>query len=329
MADVDLEAARADHWVLRRLATSLLVLFAVSLVVFFATQGLPSDPAQAILGRDASPDRIAALRDQLNLDRSLPSQYFSWLGGVLQGDLGESLTRRQPFGDLLWGRLVNSFTLFAIAAAISIPLSILLGVIGATRRDSKGDRIGVTISLLLSAVPEFIVGVLLTLLLATSVFHVLQPVSILPQGDSVLTHPGVLVLPVLTLVIAVVPYLNRLVRAAMIDTLDADYVQMARLKGIRPREIARRHALLNALIPAVQASALVMAYLFSGVLVVEFLFRYPGLGTLLSEAVSSRDLPVIQAVTLIYAASIVLLNLAADVLTIALSPRLRSEAHDD
>lgn len=313
-----------SRWVLRRLAASLFVLLAVSLVVFIATQALPSDPARAILGRDATPERVAALRGQLRLDRSLPSQYASWLTGVLHGDLGMSLTRRSPFGDLLWGRVKNSFVLFAISSAISIPLSIVLGIMGALRRDRRGDRLGVTVSLLASAVPEFVIGVLLTLLLATTVFHVVPAVALLPEGTSTLTQPDVLVLPVLTLVIAVLPYLNRLVRAAMIDALDTEYVQMARLKGIRESTIALRHALPNALIPIVQASSLVMAYLFSGVLVVEFLFRYPGLGTMLSDAISNHDLPVIQAVTLVYAAAIVLLNLSADVATVAFSPRLRS-----
>lgn len=324
MAVLTRGATRPVHWLLKRLLASLAVLFVVSLVVFGATQALPSDPAQAILGRDATPERVSALREQLNLDRSLPSQYVSWLGGIVHGDVGESLTRRAPFRGPLVSRFSNSFVLFAVTSLIALPLSLVLGVLGATRRDSWGDRIGVTVSLLLSAVPEFVIGVLLTLLLATTVFHVVTPVAIVPDGESILRHPEAMVLPVLTLVLAVVPYLNRLVRAAMTDTLEADYVQMARLKGISESQIARRHALPNALIPFVQASALVMAYLFSGVLVVEFLFRYPGLGTMLSDAVANRDLPVIQAVTLLCAASIVLLNLLADVLTIWLSPRLRS-----
>ncbi len=316
--------ARTSPWVLRRLAASVLVLLAVSLVVFVATQALPSDPAATILGRDATPERVAALRDQLNLDRSLPSQYTSWLGGVVRGDLGDSLSRRAPFGDLLWQRVQNSLVLFVIASAISIPLSVMLGILGARRRDGRGDRIGVTASLLASAVPEFVLGVLLTLLLATTVFHLVPAVALVPDGTSVLSKPDVLVLPVLTLVIAVIPYLNRLVRAAMIDALDSEYVQMARLKGLDEVTIARRHALPNAMVPIVQASSLVMAYLFSGVLVVEFLFRYPGLGTLLSDAIANHDLPVIQAVTLVYAAAIVLLNLSADIATVAFSPRLRS-----
>jgi len=324
VAVVTRDAAPRVHWLVRRLLASLAVLFVVSLVVFAATQALPSDPAEAILGRDATPERVAALRDQLNLDRSLPSQYVSWLGGILQGDLGESLTRRAPFADALVSRFSNSFVLFAVASLIAVPLSLVFGVLGATRRDSWGDRVGVTVSLLLSAVPEFVIGVLLTLLLATTVFHIFTPVALVPEGESILKHPEAMALPVLTLVLAVVPYLNRLVRAAMTDTLGADYVQMARLKGISESQIARRHALPNTLIPVVQASALVMAYLFSGVLVVEFLFRYPGLGTMLADAVANRDLPVIQAVTLVYAASIVLLNLSADVLTIWLSPRLRT-----
>jgi peptide/nickel transport system permease protein len=166
----------------------------------------------------------------------------------------------------------------------------------------------------------------LIILLSTTVFHQLPAVSLIPDGDFPLKHPKELVLPVVTLVIATVPYLYRLVRASMMDVLASDYIQMARLKGVPTSLVVRRHALPNALVPTIQASALVMAYLLGGTVVIEYLFRYPGLGSSLSEAISNRDLPVIQAIVLIFATGVVLLNLLADILTVLVTPRLRESA---
>ena len=320
------QSRRSSAWkfIGQRVAISLVVLLAVSIVVFVATQALPSDPAQAILGRDATPERVAALREELNLNGSLVSQYVNWLSGVFQGDLGMSLARRQPVSDVLWGRFANSLILLGVVSLIAIPLSIALGAWAAIRRDGIVDKAGVGAALFLSAVPEFVIGILLTLMFATGVFRLVPATAILQEGQSPLMKPVILILPVATLTLAVVPYLYRLSRASMIDALDSDYVQMARLKGMPDSLIVRRHALPNAVVPVVQATAIVMSYLLSGVLVIEFLFRYPGLGTMLSDAIATRDLPVIQGVILVYAAAIVLLNLLADIVTVAVSPRLHS-----
>ncbi|MDQ5893891.1 MAG: peptide/nickel transport system permease protein [Actinomycetota bacterium] len=312
-------------WVARRLALSVVVLFLVSIVVFVATQALPSDPAEAILGRDATPQRVAALTEQLNLDKPMLEQYTSWLGGVLTGDLGDSLAAQRPVADEIGSAFVNSIALLICCAIVLLPLAIGFGAWSAMRRDSFGDRGGLGAALLVGAIPDFVIGIVMTILLATNVFKVLPAVALFPDGSSPFSHPDALVLPTLTLVIASMPYLYRLSRASMIEILESDYVQMARLKGVSSKRIMVRHALPNALVPTIQASALVLSLLLSGVVVIEFLFRFPGLGSELAESVSNRDLPMIQTITLIYAAVIVLLNLIADLLTVMVSPRLRGE----
>jgi len=299
------------------------VLVLVSLVVFFATQALPADPAEAILGRNATPERLAALREQLGLDRPVVAQYLSWISGAVRGDFGVSLAARTSVTDLIQSRLVNSVVLLVLAAGIAIPVSIALGSYTAMRAGSRTDRAVLTSGLVVNAIPEFVIGMVLIILFSTTVFHLLPAVSLIPAGQFPLTRPKELVLPVATLVIATVPYLYRLVRASMMDVLASDYVQMARLKGIPTSLVMRRHALPNALVPTIQASALVMAYLLGGTVVIEYLFRYPGLGSTLSEAISNRDLPVIQAVVLIFASGVVMLNLLADLLTVLVTPRLR------
>jgi peptide/nickel transport system permease protein len=311
-------------WALRRLGVGLLVMFVVSLIVFAATQALPADPARAILGREATPERLEALREELGLDRPVVEQYVDWLGGVLTLDFRSSLAANEPVADMLSSPLVNSLILLAFAAGVAIPLSLVLGAVAALRRDGWFDRSLLGTLLLLTAMPEFVIGLLLVILFATTVFAVLPAVALIPPGDSPLAHLDELVLPVATLALAIVPYLARLVRASVIDALTSDYVEMARLKGMPDGIVLRRHALPNALIPTVQASAVVLVYLLAGIVVVEFIFRYPGLGTTFTDAVDARDLPVIQAVVLIFAAATVLFNAIADLLTVLLTPRLRT-----
>ena len=311
-------------WLIRRLGLGVVVLFVVSLIVFFATQALPADPARAILGREATPERLDALRAQLGLDRPILEQYIEWLGGALRLDFGTSLAADESVGSLLAGPLVNSLVLLLMAGGIAIPLSVLVGGVAAVRRDGPLDKSVLGALLLLTAVPEFVIGLVLVILFSTTVFTVLPAVALIPPGESPLGHVDELVLPVATLVLAVVPYLARLVRASMIDALGSDYVEMARMKGMPERIVMRRHAIPNALVPTVQASAIVLAYLLAGIVVVEFIFRYPGLGTELTEAVDARDVPVIQAVVLIFATGVVLFNVLADVLTVLLTPRLRT-----
>jgi peptide/nickel transport system permease protein len=313
-------------WVARRLAVSVVVLVGVSLIVFAATQALPSDPAVQILGRSAAPEQLQALREELGLDRPLASQYLHWTGGLLRGSLGDSLANREPVASVVADRAVNTFALVLVSALIAVPLSLLLGTVAAVRRDGAFDHTSQLLLLVLTAVPEFVIGLLLLILFATTVLTLLPAVAIIPPGESAFSHPQELVLPVVTLVLAVMPYLARLHRAAMIDVLGSDYVEMARLKGLPERVVIRRHALRNALVPAVQGTALTLIYLTGGIVTIEYLFAYPGLGSALAAAVQSRDLPVVQGIVLIFAAAYVAFNLAADLLTVILSPRLRTRS---
>jgi len=301
-----------------------MVVFAASLLVFFATQALPGDPAEAILGRQATPEALAQLRASLGLDQPMYTQYVDWVTSLFSGDLGSSLASQAPVGSLLGPALTNSLSLLLMSAIVAVPLSITLGVLTAVRRGGAVDRTSMVGSLVLTAMPEFVIAMILIVVLSTTVFKVLPAVAVIPPGSSPFLHPMEMVLPVLTLVLAVVPYLYRLVRATMIDVLESEFIAMARLKGVPERRVVWKHALPNALIPVTQASALVLAYLLGGIVVVEFIFGYPGLGTLLTDAVGQRDLPVIQAVTLVIAAGVVLFNLVADLLTVVLTPRLRT-----
>lgn len=311
-------------WIVRRALLSLLVLLGVSVLIFLATQALPGDPAVQILGHTGTPEQLTELRKQLGLDQPLLNQYATWLGNVLTGSLGQSLTSPQSVSSLLIDRGLASLALVGASALIAIPLAVLLGSLGAMRRDRPSDHATQGIFLVLTALPEFVIGLGLLILLGTTVFTVLPPVALIPSGGAAFTHPRELALPVITLVLAVVPYLTRLQRAAMIDVLESDFVQMARLKGLPERTVVRRHALRNSLVPVVQGSALTLIYLTGGIVAIEYLFAYPGLGSALTTAVAGRDLPVVQAIVLLLASVYVIVNLVADLLTVLLVPRLRT-----
>lgn len=310
--------------ILRRCLLGLLTLFLVSLLVFAATQALPGDTAQAILGKDATPDRLAALREQLGLDRSMTAQYVSWLKGAMVGDFGVSLAGGATVNTTLSFRLKNSAALVLAAALISVPLSFVTGAWSAYRRDRPFDVSHSIVSLTLASLPEFVIGILLIMLLSTQIWHIFPAISRIPSGSSVWDSPERIVLPVLALVFAVQPYISRILRASMIDVLESDYIQMARLKGLMEWIVVVRHALPNSLGPAIQATAISLAWLAGGVVVIEYLFAFPGVGSLYVDAIANRDVPVIQAITLIIAALYIVLNLIADIITIIANPRLRT-----
>jgi peptide/nickel transport system permease protein len=311
-------------FIIRRVLLGVLVLALVSVVVFAATQALPGDPARAILGRTATPASLKALRDQLHLNRPVLTQYTSWVTGLLHGDLGTSLAARESVSTYLHDRLINSAFLVIVAGLISIPLSIAIGAYAALRRDGVFDATSSIGTLLLAALPEFVVGVTLVVLFATTVFHVLPGVSYLAPGQRPWDHPKEMLLPIVTLVIAVTPYVARIMRASMIEVLESDYVEMARLKGVPERVVIVRHALPNALGPTFQVIAINLAYLAGGVIVVEYVFNYAGIGGALQNAVSTRDLPVVQALAMLIAALYVVLNMLADIATILVTPKLRT-----
>jgi peptide/nickel transport system permease protein len=311
-------------FVLRRVGFGVLTLFVVSVVVFALTQALPSDPAARILGRDATEESLAAKRAELGFDEPAVEQYRDWLGGLLTGDPGNSYSTGQPIMDFLGDRIGNTLFLMAISALVSIPLSIVIGAYAALRRDRAFDNASSIGTLIVAGLPEFVIGTLLIVLLATNVFNVLPATVRIRPGEPPWSDPKALVLPVLTLMLAVVPYVTRVMRASTIEVLESDYVEMARLKGMPERTVLWRHALPNAVGPTFQVVALNIAYLVGGVVVVETLFNYPGIGLALVDAAREANLPVVQFLAMVIATIYVITNLLADVGTILVTPRLRT-----
>jgi len=311
-------------FIIRRLLLGLVTLWITSVMIFAATQALPGDAARSILGKSATPESLAVLRQQLGLDKPVLTQYWEWISGIFTGDLGTSLANSLPVTQVLGERLVYTFFLMLIAGAISVPLGIALGAISARKRDSAFDQSTSVATLGLAALPEFVVGITLAVIFSTTIFHVLPSVIVTEPGSRPWNYPRELVLPVITLIIAVVPYTTRIMRASTVEILESDFVEMARLKGLSERRVLWRHAVPNALAPTFQITALNLAYLAGGIVVVEAVFNYPGIGLLLVESVRARDMPTVQAIALLIAALYVVLNLLADVATILVSPRLRT-----
>ncbi|WP_020494838.1 ABC transporter permease [Sciscionella marina] len=311
--------------ILRRLLISVLVLLVVSILVFVATLLLPGDPARAILGTQATPERIAALQEHMHLNVPVWQRYFDWLSGVLTGDLGFSTSTQGSVNTLLADRIGASLVLLIASAVISTPIGLVVGTWSAIRAGRTSDHVVSGFSLVIAALPEFVIGVALVVLFSTSVFKLLPSVTLSPPGTPVWERPTQLVLPVLTLVLVVTPYIVRMMRATMIEVLASGSVEMARLKGIPERIVLFRHALPQASGPVAQVIALQLAWLAGGVVVVEFLFRYPGIGAALIDAVNNRDVQVVQAITLLIAGVYVVVNLLADVVGIVTNPRLRTE----
>jgi peptide/nickel transport system permease protein len=311
-----------DIWrmIARRLLLGLLTLFIISLVIFGATELLPGDLARELLGQSATEETLAALREQLGLNDSAPVRYWNWLTGVLQGDFGVSMATQRPISELVGARLSNTLFLALYAAALSVPLSLLLGVLAALWRNSIFDRASNAMALTAISFPEFFVAYILILWLAqTGLFP--SMVRITPS-TTFAEQLYMSFLPALTLTLVVTAHMMRMTRAAIINLLASPYIEMARLKGLSPLRVVLHHAVPNALAPIINVVALNLAYLITGVVVVEVVFVYPGLGQLMVDAVTNRDIPVVQAIALIFAAAYVLLNLIADVLSTVTNPRL-------
>ena len=306
--------------VLQRLALGFLTLLVVSIIIFFAVELLPGDLAQEILGQAATPETVAALRKQLGLDQPWYVRYFSWLFDAVQGDFGQSLANKREISDLISARLGNTLFLAAYAALISIPLSLMLGILAALYRESLYDRLVNIVTLSSISFPEFFIAYILIYLISQQGWF--------PAIANVGPDAGLLeklyrtFLPALTLTLVVTAHMMRMTRAAIINLLASPYIEMAHLKGIRNLRVIVRHALPNALAPIVNVIALNLAYLIVGVVIVEVVFVYPGLGQLLVDSVSKRDITVVQASCLVFAATYVLLNLTADIISILSNPRL-------
>ncbi len=300
-----------------------MTLFVVSIVVFALTN-LLGDPIQRILGREASDAVVAAQRAELGLDKPALARYFDWIKGLLTGNPGISYSTKQPVMDFLGDRIKNSLFLMFAASIISIPLSVVIGGYIALRRDKWLDRFTSTNLLVLASMPEFVVGAILILLFGTTVWHIFPAVVRIRPGQPPWSDLKGLILPVLTLTLAVTPHVARTMRAAMIEVLESDYIEMARLSGLSERAVLWRHAFPNALGPTIQVIALNVAYLAAGVVIVESLFNFPGLGIALTDAIPQANLPVVQFIAMFIATIYVLTNLAADLITILVTPRLRT-----
>jgi len=306
----------------RRLGLLALVMAIVSVLIFGIVQVLPGDVAVMILGTSATPADLTALRQKLGLDRSAALRYADWVSGAVRGEWGTSLLYQVPVRPLVLERLRRSAVLAGLALAVAVPLAIGLGVLAALRRNGLFDQAVGLVTLVAVSLPEFIVGTVLILVLAFQ-FTIFPPSSLIDPRASPWSIAPKLVLPVLALVLALLAHMTRMTRASMLDVLEQPYIRAARLKGLRPRRVILRHALRNALLPTVGIVAINVGFLIGGIVVVETVFAYPGLGRLMVDAVNHRDVPVIQMAALLIALTYALANLAADLVYAYLDPRIR------
>ncbi|MFH8134930.1 ABC transporter permease [Pantoea osteomyelitidis] len=307
----------------RRVGAGILTLLIVSAVVFFITSLLPGDAAQMILGQNATPETVAALRQQLGLDQSLVVRYFSWLGGMLRGDFGISFASHLPVAQLVAQRIPATFELAGITTLICVPLALIIGITAAMKRGSLLDRVLVIGTMATVAVPEFLVATIAVLIFAVKL-HWVSAMSFGSPDMDLLSYLKAYALPVLTLCCVLVAQMARMTRSAIINQLDSPYLEMALLKGVSPLRAVLRHALPNAVGPIANAISLSLSYLFGGVIIIESIFSYPGLASQLVDAVSNRDLPVVQLCVMLFALCYLVLLLLADILTIAFNPKWRS-----
>ena len=311
--------------VLQRLALGLVTLFVVSALISASVALLPGDFAKAILGQAATPDTGAAFQKQVGLDRGPVERYVNWIGGVLHGDFGTSYSNRDGYTrsvvSLIEPRLKNTLFLASMAAIVAVPLALILGMLAALYRNTIFDRLINVATLTAISSPEFFIAYILVLFLVART-HIFPALSTVDADTTFTEHIYRCALPALTLLLVILAHMMRMTRAAIINLLSSPYIEMSRLKGIAPRRIILRHALPNAWAPIANVIAVNLAYLIVGVVVVEVVFVYPGIGQLMVDAVSRRDLPVVQGCALVFAATYILLNLAADIVAIVTNPRL-------
>ena len=313
--------AKIFKMIAQRLGLGLITLLVVSLIIFLGVELLPGDLAEAILGQAATEETVAAFRRELKLDLPAHERYFDWLIGILQGDMGKSLANQRQISELIGVRLGNTIFLAVVAAVISVPLAVTLGVLAALYRNSFYDKCVNVVTLTSISFPEFFVAYILILFLAVQA-GIFPSISNVSPDTEFWDRVYRVALPALTLTLVVIAHMMRMTRAAIINLLASPYIEMANLKGMPRSRIIVKHALPNAWAPIINVIVINLAYLVVGVVVVEVVFVYPGLGQLLVDSVSKRDIPVVQAASLIFAATYILLNLTADILSILTNPRL-------
>jgi len=309
-------------FVVRRLLLGIVTMLVVSVLVFTSTEVLPGDVAEAILGRMATPEAVAAIRERLGLERPAYIRYLDWLISLLTGQLGTSLGSGREITDLMGERLWNTVRLASITAVIAVPLAVLLGLISAMKAGSALDRFISVSTLCVISVPEFFVAALLVFFIAVKL-HLLPALPTVGADQSFLGMLRSLALPIMTLTFAMLSHMTRMTRNAILNVLSSPYVEMAILKGVPRIQIILFHAFPNAFSPIINVIALNLAYLISGVVIVETMFAYPGLARLMVDAVATRDIPLIQACGMVFCITYVGLNMLADILAILSNPRLR------
>jgi peptide/nickel transport system permease protein len=305
-----------------RLLGAIAMLLAVSALIFVMTDVLPGDVATRILGRNPDPERLAILRERLGLNQPLLLRYATWIGGLVTGDFGVSLVSGQAVGDIIGRRLYNSFLLSIFAFALYLPIAVIPAVIQASNRDKPADHVLSGLTLAVLSIPDFLLGTLLLILFA-SILPIAPARSTIDSAMGLGEIVHALVLPALTIALVMGTYAVRYLRDSLIEALDAEHIRMARLNGISERSLLWKHALPNALIPALNITSLNLTYLFGGVVVVEQVFAFPGFGSLLVGSLMQLDIPVVQATVLIAASIYILGNLFADIGSVLLNPRLR------
>lgn len=327
-------ATRRRHpvawFVVRRVAAGIVTLLVASFLIFASVQILPGDVASIVLGKNATPARVAAIREDLNLNDPLPQRYLTFISDVGTGHFGNSSAalaqgQKLPVWDVIRTPLRNSLVLALVTMLLFVPLCLALGTISALRAGGAGDHAISVPALVASAMPEFLVGTLLIVVFFTQL-NLFPPVAEVGTGETPFTHPDALVLPVLTLLSVSLALGIRLVRASMLDVLRADFVRMARLNGQPESRVVVRYALRNALGPGIQAIAQTMQYLLGGIIITESVFNYPGIGNKLVQAVSLRDFQEIGVIAMILAAVYILINVIADLAVMLAVPKLRTEA---
>ena len=306
----------------KRLGLGLIILWVISLIIFFMVEALPGDIAQAVLGQGATEENLAAMRKEMGLDKSAIVRYLGWLGNAVTLDFGSSIVTKEPVVNVIGERFIKTLFLASYAAVIAVPVAILLGVVVALLRNSIFDRVANVATLTSISSPEFFLGYVLILYFSVK-WGMFPAISSMREGMTLVEKLDRAFLPALTLVLVVVAHMMRMTRASIINLLASPYIEMAKLKGTPPWKVIVKHALPNAWAPIINVVALNLAYLITGVVLVEVVFVYPGIGQALVDAVSKRDFPVVQACCLIFAATFILLNLAADVGAILTNPRLR------
>ena len=310
------------RFLVMRFALILLTLVVVSLAIFGVTEVLPGDVAEAVLGKSRTPGALETLREQMGLDQPPWKRYLNWVGGVFQGDLGTSLVQDRPVTEILKSRLQNSLVLAIAAFCIAVPSAILVGVWAGVRRGSAGDHTVSVLSLVAISLPEFVTGFILIVILSSTLGWLPSSSIVLP-GTSPLARPEILIMPVLTMTAVLFGYIMRMTRANIIEALETNYVRTAILKGLPRWQVIWRHAVPNAMLPTISVVSINIGWMLGGLIIVESVFGYPGLGLTLINAINRRDLPVLQAVALLVAGTYAVSNLVADLMYVWLNPRIR------